>query len=216
MIVLIAGVLEMIDQLIIGFDRALRTVFANAQTVRPVPGDAQPEAEMSEEERRHAAALMRVNHCGEICAQALYQGQALMSDNEAIKKALSGAAQEETEHLAWTERRIAELGGRKSLLNPLWYGGSLAIGMLAARFGDRANLGFLAETERQVEAHLKSHLTRLPEQDLRSREIVEQMKVDEVAHAETALQLGGAELPGPVKAAMKASSKLMTGVAYWV
>ncbi|MBP6801581.1 MAG: 2-polyprenyl-3-methyl-6-methoxy-1,4-benzoquinone monooxygenase, partial [Zoogloea sp.] len=125
----------MIDQLIIGFDRALRTVFANAHTVRPVPGEAQPEAEMSEEERRHAAALMRVNHCGEICAQALYQGQALMSDNEGIKKALAGAAQEETEHLAWTERRIAELGGRKSLLNPLWYGGSLAIGMLAARFG---------------------------------------------------------------------------------
>jgi len=206
----------MIDQLIIGFDRALRTVFANAHTVRPVPGEAQPEAEMSEEERRHAAALMRVNHCGEICAQALYQGQALMSDNEGIKKALAGAAQEETEHLAWTERRIAELGGRKSLLNPLWYGGSLAIGMLAARFGDRANLGFLAETERQVEAHLKSHLTRLPEQDLRSRDIVEQMKADEVAHAETALQLGGVELPAPVKAAMKASSRLMTGVAYWV
>lgn len=206
----------MIDQLIIGFDRALRTVFANAHTVRPVPGESRPEAEMSEEERRHAAALMRVNHCGEICAQALYQGQALMSDNEDIKKALAGAAQEETEHLAWTERRIAELGGRKSLLNPLWYGGSLAIGMLAARFGDRANLGFLAETERQVEAHLKSHLTRLPEQDLRSRDIVEQMKDDEVAHAETALQLGGVELPAPVKAAMKASSRLMTGVAYWV
>ncbi|MCK6388006.1 MAG: 2-polyprenyl-3-methyl-6-methoxy-1,4-benzoquinone monooxygenase [Zoogloea sp.] len=206
----------MIDQLIIGFDRALRTVFASAHTVRPVPGESRPEAEMSEEERRHAAALMRVNHCGEICAQALYQGQALMSDNEDIKKALAGAAQEETEHLAWTERRIAELGGRKSLLNPLWYGGSLAIGMLAARFGDRANLGFLAETERQVEAHLKSHLTRLPEQDLRSRDIVEQMKVDEVAHAETALQLGGVELPTPVKAAMKASSRLMTGVAYWV
>jgi len=206
----------MIDQLIIGFDRALRTVFANAHTVRPIPGESRPEAEMSEEERRHAAALMRVNHCGEICAQALYQGQALMSGNEDIKKALAGAAQEETEHLAWTERRIAELGGRKSLLNPLWYGGSLAIGMLAARFGDRANLGFLAETERQVEAHLKGHLTRLPEQDLRSRDIVEQMKADEVAHAETALQLGGVELPAPVKAAMKASSRLMTGVAYWV
>lgn len=206
----------MIDQLIIGFDRALRTVFANAHTVRPVPGEDRPEADMSDEERRHAAALMRVNHCGEICAQALYQGQALMSDNEDIKKALAGAAQEETEHLAWTERRIAELGGRKSLLNPLWYGGSLAIGMLAARFGDRANLGFLAETERQVEAHLKGHLTRLPEQDLRSRDIVEQMKADEVAHAETALQLGGVELPAPVKAAMKASSRLMTGVAYWV
>ncbi|WP_374241687.1 2-polyprenyl-3-methyl-6-methoxy-1,4-benzoquinone monooxygenase [Zoogloea sp.] len=206
----------MIDQLIIGFDRALRTVFANAQTVRPVPGEDRPEAEMSDEERRRAAALMRVNHCGEICAQALYQGQALMSDNADIKKALAGAAQEETEHLAWTERRIAELGGRKSLLNPLWYGGSLAIGMLAARFGDRANLGFLAETERQVEAHLKSHLERLPEQDLRSRDIVDQMKADEIAHAETALRLGGVELPVPIKAAMKASSKVMTGVAYWV
>lgn len=206
----------MIDQLIIGFDKALRTVFANAHTVRPVPGDAQPEAELSDEERRNAAALMRVNHCGEICAQALYQGQALMSKDEGIKRALEGAAQEETEHLAWTERRIAELGGRKSLLNPLWYGSSLAIGMIAARFGDGVNLGFLAETERQVEAHLKSHLERLPAQDLRSREIVEQMKVDEVAHAETALGLGAVELPAPVKAAMKATSKVMTGVAYWV
>ena len=206
----------MIDQLIIGFDKALRTVFANAHTVRPVPGDAQPEAELSDEERRSAAALMRVNHCGEICAQALYQGQALMSKDEGIKRALEGAAHEETEHLAWTERRIAELGGRKSLLNPLWYGSSLAIGMIAARFGDGVNLGFLAETERQVEAHLKSHLERLPIQDLRSREIVEQMKVDEVAHAETALELGAVELPAPVKAAMKATSKVMTGVAYWV
>jgi ubiquinone biosynthesis monooxygenase Coq7 len=206
----------MIDQLIISFDKALRTVFANAHTVRPVPGDAQPEAELSDEERRNAAALMRVNHCGEICAQALYQGQALMSKDEGIKRALEGAAHEETEHLAWTERRIAELGGRKSLLNPLWYGSSLAIGMIAARFGDGVNLGFLAETERQVEAHLKSHLERLPAQDLRSREIVAQMKVDEVAHAETALELGAVELPAPVKAAMKATSKVMTGVAYWV
>ena len=206
----------MIDQLIIGFDKALRTVFANAHTVRPVPGESQPEAELSDEEKRLAAGLMRVNHCGEICAQALYQGQALMSKDEGIKRALEGAAHEETEHLAWTERRIAELGGRKSLLNPLWYGSSLAIGMIAARFGDGVNLGFLAETERQVEAHLKSHLERLPAQDLRSREIVEQMKVDEVAHAETALGLGAVELPAPVKAAMKATSKVMTGVAYWV
>ena len=206
----------MIDQLIIGFDKALRTVFANAHTVRPVPGDSQPEADLSDEERRNAAALMRVNHCGEICAQALYQGQALMSKDEGIKRALEGAAHEETEHLAWTERRIAELGGRKSLLNPLWYGSSLAIGMIAARFGDGVNLGFLAETERQVEAHLKSHLERLPAQDLRSREIVAQMKVDEVAHAETALELGAVELPAPVKAAMKAASKVMTGVAYRV
>ncbi len=206
----------MIDQLIIGFDKALRTVFANAHTVRPVPGESQPEAELSDEEKRLAAGLMRVNHCGEICAQALYQGQALMSKDEGIKRALEGAAHEETEHLAWTERRIAELGGRKSLLNPLWYGGSLAIGVLVARFGDGVNLGFLAETERQVEAHLKSHLERLPAQDLRSREIVEQMKVDEVAHADTALNLGAIELPAPVKAAMKATSKIMTGVAYWV
>ena len=156
----------MLDQLIVGFDRALRTVFANAGTVRPVPGDSLPEAELSDDERRRAASLMRVNHCGEICAQALYQGQAMMSKDMGIKRALERAAQEETEHLAWTERRIAELGGHKSLLNPLWYGGSLAIGILAARFGDGVNLGFLAETERQVESHLKSHLDRLPPPDL--------------------------------------------------
>lgn len=206
----------MLDQLIVGFDRALRTVFANASTVRPVPGDSLPEAELSDEERARAASLMRVNHCGEICAQALYQGQAMMSNDEGIKRALERAAQEETEHLAWTERRIAELGGRKSLLNPLWYGGSLAIGIIAARFGDGVNLGFLAETERQVESHLQSHLDRLPAQDLRSREIVNQMKEDEAAHADTAVRLGAVELPAPVKAVMKASSKVMTGLAYWV
>lgn len=206
----------MLDQLIVGFDRALRTVLANASTIRPVPGDSLPEAELSDEERSRAASLMRVNHCGEICAQALYQGQAMMSKDAGIKRALERAAQEETEHLAWTERRIAELGGHKSLLNPLWYGGSLAIGILAARFGDGVNLGFLAETERQVESHLKSHLDRLPPQDLRSREIVTQMKEDEAAHADTAVRLGAVELPAPVKAAMKASSKVMTSVAYWV
>ena len=206
----------MLDQLIVGFDRALRTVLANASTIRPVPGDSLPEAELSDEERSRAASLMRVNHCGEICAQALYQGQAMMSKDAGIKRALERAAQEETEHLAWTERRIAELGGHKSLLNPIWYGGSLAIGILAARFGDGVNLGFLAETERQVESHLKSHLDRLPPQDLRSREIVTQMKEDEAAHADTAVRLGAVELPAPVKAAMKASSKVMTSVAYWV
>ena len=206
----------MLDQLIVGFDRALRTVLANASTLRPVPGANLPEADLSEDERSHAASLMRVNHCGEICAQALYQGQALMSKDEGIKRALESAAQEETEHLAWTERRIAELGGLKSLLNPLWYGGSLAIGILAARFGDGVNLGFLAETERQVESHLKSHLDRLPQLDLKSREIVTQMKKDEAEHADTAIRLGAVDLPGPVKAAMKASSRVMTGVAYWV
>ena len=204
----------MIDQLIIGFDKALRTVFANAHTVRPVPGESQPEAELSDEEKRLAAGLMRVNHCGEICAQALYQGQALMSKDEGIKRALEGAAHEETEHLAWTERRIAELGGRKSLLNPLWYGGSLAIGVLVARFGDGVNLGFLAETERQVEAHLDDHLSRLPVGDKKSHAVLEQMRADEAAHAATAVRLGAAELPVPVKMAMKSASRLMTSTAY--
>ena len=206
----------MIDQLIIGFDRALRTVFANAHTVRAVTGEAQPEAEMSEEERRHAAALMRVNHCGEICAQALYQGQALMSDNEDIKKALAGAAQEETEHLAWTERRLVELGGRTSLLNPVWYLGALAIGMAAGKLGDPWSLGFLAETERQVEAHLDHHLSELPIQDTRSRAIVAQMRLDEISHAETAVRLGARELPAAVIMAMKLASRTMTRTAYYV
>ena len=157
---------------------------------------------------------MRVNHVGEICAQALYQGQAITSRNPALREALRGAADEETEHLAWTERRIAELGGRKSLLNPLWYLGALSIGLVAGRCGDRWNLGFLAETERQVEAHLDSHLESLPEHDARSREIVDQMRIDEIRHAETAVHLGAADLPSPVKAAMKLASRVMTGTAY--
>jgi len=204
----------MIDQLIIGFDKALRTVFANAHTVRPVPGESQPEAELSDEEKRLAAGLMRVNHCGEICAQALYQGQALMSKDEGIKRALEGAAHEETEHLAWTEQRITELGGRKSLLNPLWYLGSLGLGVAAGVLGDRWNLGFLAETERQVEAHLDSHLLSLPEDDLRSRAIVDQMRLDEIEHARMAVDEGAADLPNPVKIAMRWSAKLMTNASY--
>ena len=151
-----------IDKLIIGFDSALRTLLTSAQTMRPVPGSELPEADLTDTEKQLSSALMRVNHVGEVCAQALYQGQGLTARNEAVQQTLMQAAREETEHLAWTERRIAELGGRKSLLNPLWYGGSLAIGILAARFGDGVNLGFLAETERQVESHLKSHLDRLP------------------------------------------------------
>lgn len=206
----------MIDQLILEFDKALRTVFAPARSVRPVPGDELPDAALEDDERRHAAALMRVNHVGEICAQALYQGQALMSRDPAIRESLQQASDEETEHLAWTERRIAELGGRKSLLNPLWYGGALVIGMAAGRFGDRWNLGFLAETERQVEAHLKSHLETLPAQDRKSRAIVEQMKADEVEHAETALRLGAQELPAPVKGVMKLAARAMTRTTYWV
>ena len=204
----------MIDQAIFEFDKALRTVFAPARSVRPVPGEDIPDAEMSDAERAHAAALMRVNHVGEVCAQALYQGQSIMSRDPAIRDALRQASQEETEHLAWTERRIAELGGRKSLLNPLWYGGALAIGMLAGRFGDRWNLGFLAETERQVEHHLKGHLDTLPPADLRSRAIVEQMKVDEAEHADTAVRLGAHDLPAPAKVVMKAAAQVMTTLTY--
>lgn len=202
------------DRLIVEFDKGLRTVFAEARSVRPVPGAEQPEVEQSPAQRRHTAALMRINHVGEICAQALYQGQALTSRSPEIRASLEEAAHEETEHLAWTEQRIRELGGRKSLLNPLWYAGALGIGMLAGKFGDKWNLGFLAETERQVEAHLDSHLEKMPAQDRRSWEILEQMKVDEVKHAETAVRLGGAPLPEPVKRLMRLSAKVMTRTAY--
>lgn len=203
-----------IDELIIGFDKGLRTLFAPARTIREVPGDPLPEADLDEAQRALAAALMRVNHSGEICAQALYQGQALTARDSGARAALEAAAQEETEHLAWTERRIAELGGRKSLLNPLWYAGSFAIGAAAGALGDKWSLGFLAETERQVERHLEGHLARLPEADRKSRAIVEQMCADEARHGKTARQHGGVELPVPVRAAMQASSKVMTGTAF--
>jgi len=203
-----------IDELIIGFDKGLRTLFAPARSTRPVPGENLPDADLDAAQRSLAAALMRVNHSGEICAQALYQGQALTARDSGARAALEAAAQEETEHLAWTEKRIAELGGRKSLLNPLWYAGSFAIGAAAGALGDKWNLGFLAETERQVERHLEGHLARLPETDQKSRAIVEQMCADEARHARTAQQHGGAELPAPVKAVMQASSKVMTGTSF--
>ena len=206
----------MIDSLILNVDRALRTVFSAARSVRQTPGRDLAEGEMNEAERRHAAALMRINHVGEVCAQALYQGQAIVCRDERVKRALERAADEEIEHLAWTEGRIRELAGRKSLLNPIWYGGALAIGILAGKMGERWNLGFLAETEQQVEAHLKSHLATLPEQDSRSRAIVDQMAVDEISHAKLAMDLGGQTLPDGVKSAMRAASKVMTSVAYWV
>jgi ubiquinone biosynthesis monooxygenase Coq7 len=206
----------MIDSLIGEFDKALRTVFGHAPTRRPLPGSEIPEGELSPSERRHAAALMRVNHCGEICAQALYQGQALTSKQAPIRDALRQAAWEETEHLNWTESRIADLGGRKSLLNPLWYGGALTLGIVAGTFGDQWNLGFLDETERQVEGHLDAHLSRLPAADRKSAAVLEQMKRDEISHADTAVRLGAKELPQPVKLAMKWSSRLMTGTAYYV
>jgi ubiquinone biosynthesis monooxygenase Coq7 len=206
----------MLNQFILEFDKALRTVFAPAPTARTVPGSDLPEATLTEQEQRHVAALMRVNHCGEVCAQALYQGQALTSRDPATRQSLKQAAWEETEHLNWTEHRMAELNGRKSLLNPLWYAGSLAIGVLAGKLGDDWNLGFLAETERQVEGHLVDHLERLPPQDRRSREILKQMKQDEIGHAEMATRLGARQLPLPVKLAMKASSKAMTFTSYFI
>jgi len=205
-----------IDELIIAFDRGLRTVFAPAQSLRPTPGASLAEAGMTEVEKAHAAALMRVNHCGEICAQALYQGQALTARNPGARAALERAAQEETDHLAWTERRIEALGGRKSLLNPAWYAGSFAIGALTGLLGDRWNLGFLAETERQVVSHLEGHLQRLPAADEKSRAVLEKMKEDEARHATSAITHGGGELPAPARAAMQFSSNVMTGTAYWI
>jgi ubiquinone biosynthesis monooxygenase Coq7 len=159
---------------------------------------------------------MRVNHCGEICAQALYQGQALTARNPAARAALEQAAAEETDHLAWTAQRIGELGGRVSLLNPLWYAGSFALGAAAGLLGDKWSLGFLAETERQVEGHLEGHLDRLPPQDAKSRAIIDQMKADEARHARAAVEHGAAELPEPVKSAMKLGSRVMTRTAFWI
>ncbi|HQO28805.1 MAG TPA: 2-polyprenyl-3-methyl-6-methoxy-1,4-benzoquinone monooxygenase [Accumulibacter sp.] len=204
------------DRLILEFDKVLRTLLVSAPTTRPVPGNEIAEAEFGETERRHAAALMRINHVGEICAQALYQGQAITCRDSQLRASLEKAAYEETEHLAWTERRLQELGDRKSLLNPLWYLGSLAIGTVAGKFGDPWSLGFLAETERQVEAHLDQHLTDLPAQDGKSRAIVEQMRRDEIAHANTAVQLGARELPAPAKKAMQLASRVMTRTAYYI
>jgi 3-demethoxyubiquinol 3-hydroxylase len=205
-----------IDKLIIEFDKALRTLAVTPVSARPLPGGTLTEAELSQAEKRHAAGLMRVNHCGEVCAQALYQGQALSCDDAVVTRALAQAAREETEHLAWTGQRVGELGGRLSLLNPLWYAGALALGYAAGRFGTRWNLGFLAETERQVEAHLEGHLERLAPQDAKTRAIVMQMKQDESAHARTAYALGAVELSEPVKRAMRASARVMTQVSYWV
>lgn len=204
----------MIDALIIEIDKALRTICVQAPTCRPIPGEALPEAILDDIQRGHAVALMRVNHCGEVCAQALYQGQALTCRDASIRDALATAAREETEHLNWTERRIAQLGGRKSLLNPLWYAGSLAIGLMAGKLGDDWSLGFLAETERQVEAHLDRHLASLPAEDEKSRAVLDQMRLDEIKHADTAGALGARDLPESVKAVMALTSKVMTAVAY--
>lgn len=201
-------------------DRALRALLAPAHGSRPVP---QPAAaaeggagELSADERRRAAALMRVNHAGEIAAQALYHGQALAARSDATRRMLLAAAREETDHLAWCESRLQELAAGPSLLNPLWYAGSFLIGALAGLAGDRASLGFVVETERQVEGHLDEHLGRLPAADLRSRAIIEQMRADEAAHGANARAAGGTDLPEPVRALMRHTARIMTGTAYWV
>ena len=204
------------DRFLIAFDKGLRTLLADARSVRPHPGaSVQDTAELPDSQKKHAAALMRVNHCGEICAQALYSGQSVTARNEATVKALQQAAREETEHLAWCGKRIDELGGRKSLLNPLWYGGSFTLGAVSGLLGDKWNLGFLAETERQVGKHLESHLNLLPADDVRSRAILEQMHTDEARHAETAVAHGAAELPKPIQAAMRFASGIMTRTSYY-
>lgn len=204
----------MIDRFIIEFDKGLRTVFAPAHSIRPFPDRNCADAPLDAHEKRHAAALMRINHSGEVCAQALYNGQALTARNPVTEAALNQASEEETEHLAWCEKRIHELGGHKSLLNPVWYAGSFALGALAGALGDKWNLGFLAETEHQVGQHIDSHLACLPAHDEKSRAVLQQMKEDEAKHATTALEHGGAPLPLPVKIAMKLASKIMTHTTY--
>lgn len=205
-----------LDRLIVSFDRGLRTLLASPVSARPTPGEELPDADMAPAAREHAAALMRVNHVGEVCAQALYQGQALTARSSLAQVALERAAEEETEHLAWTEKRMDELGGRKSLLNPLWYAGSFALGAAAGVLGDRWSLGFLAETERQVVEHLQGHLRNLPPDDRKSRAIVSEMCLDESRHATVALEHGAAELPPPVRGLMRIASTLMTRTAYWI
>ena len=201
------------DKLIIAADAALRTLFAKPRAARAYPTLPQQDTELSAAEKAQAGALMRVNHVGEVCAQALYTAQALVTGNEALRAQFKQASLEETDHLAWTSQRLAELGARPSLLNPLWYAGAFGLGLLAGRLGDRVSLGFVVETENQVEAHLQSHMSRLPAHDHASRAIVAQMKDDEARHAVDARRAGAQELPAPVKMLMAAAAKVMTTVA---
>lgn len=205
-----------LDNLIVGLDRALRVVGGVAKASRPNPGTQAPDGELNAQEQRHSAGLMRVNHVGEVCAQALYDSQGMHASTPALRAQFERSGREEEDHLAWTAERLSELGSQPSLLNPLWYAGAFAIGTVAARMGDAISLGFVVETERQVEAHLNSHLERLPPQDAKSRAIVTQMRDDEVEHADKAQAMGAAELPLPVKLAMKAMAKVMTGTAYHI
>ncbi|RFB69418.1 MULTISPECIES: 2-polyprenyl-3-methyl-6-methoxy-1,4-benzoquinone monooxygenase [unclassified Herbaspirillum] len=204
------------DKLIHDLDKALRVVSGVVASSRPNPAAQISDAAMSDAEKRHSAGLMRVNHVGEVCAQALYDAQGRFSRTQALKQQFAHAGIEEEDHLAWTAERLRELGSHTSLLNPLWYAGSYVLGSIAARLGDARNLGFVAETERQVELHLISHLEELPAQDAKSRAIVDQMRKDEVEHGEAAKALGAAEMPAAIRGAMKMMSKVMTTVAYRV
>ena len=205
-----------IDEFICAWDRGLRAVSGVTAAYRANPALGVPEASLSDAERQHSAGLMRVNHVGEVCAQALYEAQALFARHESTRNQFRQAGREELDHLAWTAERLRELNSRPSVLNPLWYTGAFVMGAVAARLGDANSLGFVVETERQVEAHLNGHLQSLPEQDARSRAIVTQMRDDELAHGEAAKQLGGVTLPTPVQAGMRAVAKLMTGTAYYL
>ena len=205
-----------LDHLIVGADKALRVIVGVACASRPTPAVHAPDALMDASEQRRSAGLMRVNHVGEVCAQALYNAQSRFASSPELRAQFDAAAREEQDHLAWTAQRLTELGSAPSLLNPLFYAGAYALGALAARLGDAHSLGFVVETERQVEAHLNSHLTLLPEQDAKSRAIVRQMRDDEVAHGAAAQALGAAMTPQPVRVVMTAMAKLMTGSAYYL
>ncbi|MBL8317565.1 MAG: 2-polyprenyl-3-methyl-6-methoxy-1,4-benzoquinone monooxygenase [Burkholderiaceae bacterium] len=202
------------DRVIEPLDRALRCLSGGVHSARPMPAAA--EQPLSAEERRHAGALIRVDHVGEVCAQALYLAQSMTAGSEAARAQMRRAAQDEEDHLAWTEQRLRELGARRSLLNPLWYAGAFAIGLLAGRAGERVSLGFVVETERQVEAHLAGHLDALPARDARSRELIEQMKRDESRHGADAQRAGGVDLPAPARASMRLAARVMTRTAYHV
>ncbi|WP_347556796.1 2-polyprenyl-3-methyl-6-methoxy-1,4-benzoquinone monooxygenase [Robbsia sp. KACC 23696] len=208
----------MFDNWIVEFDRGLRSLTGVTRSARPDPAAAHPDSDatLTPEEKRHAAGLMRVNHVGEVCAQALYQAQKLATRTEKLRVAFSHAAREEEDHLAWTASRLKALDSRPSLLNPLWYTGALAIGFAAGRLGDRVSLGFMAETERQVEHHLAGHLDDLPAGDAASRAVVTQMRTDEMAHAQSATDAGGVDLPFPITQVMRAASKVMTKTAYYL
>jgi ubiquinone biosynthesis monooxygenase Coq7 len=204
------------DNLIVGFDKALRVIAGVATATRPNPAAHAADVNLEAAEQRRSAGLMRVNHVGEVCAQALYDAQARFAKTDAMRAQFEQAGREEEDHLAWTAQRLAELGSQPSVLNPLFYAGAYALGTVAAQLGDARSLGFVVETERQVEAHLNSHLAELPATDAKSRAIVEQMRADEAAHGAAASALGASEVPAPVRAAMTAMAKVMTTTAYYI